>query len=372
MSTLNEVSLNHPEIFVSIMMPVYNAERYIAQAIESVLAQSYPHWELIIVDDGSTDRSGQIARQYNDKRIRVFYQENAGEAAARNHALAQMRGELVAFIDADDFYLPNHLELIVRYLVDHPRRDGVYTDGYHCDEEGRQLKSLSSRRRGPFEDWIFPEVVRASDVFGPPICVALRREKILAWQLQFDPEIVIGPDWDFLTRYSEYASFGYIDAKTCYYRIHQTNITVKTDLRRRAGYLARCREKAIKLPRFHECPLDVRRWVFYDLLINLLPGEMDRRDRITHWPEFEQLPPVEKANLLRWMATSAVIERVNSPLIHEWYRRARNYAPWNRRVILQCWLHRISPVLLRKMLLLLARKEDRGLQDPFADFKISS
>lgn len=372
MNTLSKVGFNRPEMLVSIMMPVYNAERYIAQAIESVFSQSYPHWELIIVDDGSTDRSGQIARQYNDARIRVFYQENAGEAAARNHALAQMMGEIVAFIDADDFFMPNHLELIVRYLRDNPQQDGVYTDGYHCDEEGRQLKSLSSRRRGPFEGWIFPEVVRASDVFGPPICVALRREKILAWQLQFDPEIVIGPDWDFLTRFSEHSSFGYIDAKTCYYRIHQTNITVKTDLRRRAGYLARCREKAIQLSRFKECPLDVRRWAFYDLLINLLPGETERRDRITHWSEFEQLPSDEKANLMRWMATSAAIERVNSPLVHQWYERAREYAPRNGRVVAQYWLHRISPAFLRWVLLFLARKEGGGLQDPFADIKFPS
>jgi glycosyltransferase involved in cell wall biosynthesis len=366
---MNRSGYNYSEILVSVMMPVYNAERYVAQAIESVLAQSYPHWELIIVDDGSTDRSGQIARQYQDARIRVYYQKNAGEAAARNQALAQMKGELLAFIDADDFYQPNHLELIVRYLADNPQRDGVYTDGYHCDEEGRRLKSLASRRRGPFEGWIFPEVVRSSDVFGPPICVALRSEKIRAWQLQFDPEIVIGPDWDFLTRYSEQASFGYIDEKTCYYRIHQTNITVKTDLRRRAGYLARCREKAIKLSRFNECPLDVRRWVFYDLLINLLAGEMERRDRITRWPEFEQLPPNEKANLLRWMATSAIMEMDNSPFIRQWYERAREYAPRNGRVLVQYWLHRISPAILRKALLILARRG--GLQDPFADFKIS-
>jgi glycosyltransferase involved in cell wall biosynthesis len=81
---------------VSIMMPVYNAERYIEQAIESVLSQTYPHWELIIVNDGSTDRTPDIVTQYADPRIKAFHQPNSGEASARNMALRHLQGEYVA------------------------------------------------------------------------------------------------------------------------------------------------------------------------------------------------------------------------------------------------------------------------------------
>src|SRR5512145_295142 len=98
------------------MMPAYNAEVYIRQSIDSVLAQTYPNWELVIVDDGSTDRTGEIASEYGDPRIRVFRQENGGEAAARNTALKNIQGEFLAFLDADDLYLPDHLEVSVEYL----------------------------------------------------------------------------------------------------------------------------------------------------------------------------------------------------------------------------------------------------------------
>ncbi len=94
---------------VSVMMPAYNAERYIRPAMESLLAQTYSRWELIVVNDGSKDATAAIARSFDDPRIRVIDQPNGGEASARNTALRTMRGEFVAFLDADDAYLPEHL-----------------------------------------------------------------------------------------------------------------------------------------------------------------------------------------------------------------------------------------------------------------------
>jgi glycosyltransferase involved in cell wall biosynthesis len=92
---------------VSIMMPAYNAEAFIAQAIESVLAQTMTDWELIIVDDGSTDGTPAVTDRYQDPGIRVLRQPNGGESIARNTALQHMRGSLVAFLDADDVFLPS-------------------------------------------------------------------------------------------------------------------------------------------------------------------------------------------------------------------------------------------------------------------------
>ncbi|HWQ83752.1 MAG TPA: glycosyltransferase family A protein, partial [Anaerolineales bacterium] len=193
---------------ISIMMPVYNAEKFIEQAIESVLAQTYPNFELIIVNDGSTDRTPELAVKYSDPRIRVIHQSNGGESIARNTALRHMHGEYVAFLDADDMFLERHIELGIAYLNAHPDCDGVYSDGYHFDAHGNRSQSLSSNRRGPFEGFIFGEVARASDVFGPPICVILRRGIITRFHLEYDPEIVIGPDWDFFIQYAELGRFG--------------------------------------------------------------------------------------------------------------------------------------------------------------------
>jgi len=101
---------------VSIMMPAFNAERYIRQAIESILAQRYPSWELVVVNDGSTDSTPKIIAGFSDPRIRIYHQENGGEASARNSALEHSNGKYLAFLDADDLYLPNHLDETIAYL----------------------------------------------------------------------------------------------------------------------------------------------------------------------------------------------------------------------------------------------------------------
>lgn len=96
---------------VSIVMPAYNAETTIRCAIDSVLAQTYPHWELVIVDDASTDNTAEIARSYEDQRIHLYSNtQNSGEGATRDVAIANSTGEWVAVLDADDAWLPQRLE----------------------------------------------------------------------------------------------------------------------------------------------------------------------------------------------------------------------------------------------------------------------
>jgi glycosyltransferase involved in cell wall biosynthesis len=326
-------------------MPAYNAERYIASAIESVLAQTYPHWELVVVNDGSTDRTAGSLARYSDPRLRVFHQPNGGEAAARNRALTQLQGEFVAFLDADDQFLAHHLEATVAYLRERPDRDGVYTDGYYIDEAGNRLGALSSRRRGPFEGPIFEQVVRASDVFGPPICTVLRRKAITDHHLTFDRDIVIGPDWDFLTRFAEVAEFGYLNQVTCLYRVHQSNITVTTTSQKRRLSLARCREKAIKLPRFRTCSVETRGYAFYDLLVNLLTGFPERQVAITEWPEFRELPIRERARLFRLMASRAIMNGIDSRYIDNWFHLAQTLNPADVRGKLLANVYRSSPLI---------------------------
>lgn len=103
---------------ISIITPMYNGEKYVARTIESVLAQSYPHWEMLIVDDGSRDNSPQIVAAYaqRDNRICLIQQPNGGSAAARNNALRHAKGRYICFLDADDLWDANFLEEQLNFL----------------------------------------------------------------------------------------------------------------------------------------------------------------------------------------------------------------------------------------------------------------
>ena len=106
------------EGLVSVITPCYNGEKYLPETIESVIAQSYPQWEMLVVDDGSTDDSFGIAQHYADRdsRIKVLRQENKGSAAARNLGMRHAQGQYIALLDADDLWLPVFLERQISFL----------------------------------------------------------------------------------------------------------------------------------------------------------------------------------------------------------------------------------------------------------------
>ena len=123
--------MNDQQPFVSVIMPAYNGERYIADSIRSLLAQTYDNWELIVVDDGSTDRTGEIVREMaaHEPRIKYVYQANGRLGKARNTGILNSRGPLIAFLDQDDLWAPQKLELQV--AVQQTLKGGVvFTGGY--------------------------------------------------------------------------------------------------------------------------------------------------------------------------------------------------------------------------------------------------
>jgi len=118
---------------VSVIIPIFNGESYIKEAVDSVLSQTYKNIEVIIVDDGSTDRTGEIVKDIiqHDRRIRYIYQENKGQSAARNTAIDNAKGKYIAFLDADDVFLPTKIEKQVSYMELHPDCDLCYCKIYH-------------------------------------------------------------------------------------------------------------------------------------------------------------------------------------------------------------------------------------------------
>ena len=121
---------------VSVVMPVYNVQKYVAQAIQSVLEQTYQDFELLIIDDQSPDDSVSVCQQFQDQRIHIIHQQNLGLAGARNTGIQHAKGEYIAFLDADDYWAPEKLEQHIAHLRHHPSIGVSYCPSAFVDDHG--------------------------------------------------------------------------------------------------------------------------------------------------------------------------------------------------------------------------------------------
>jgi len=138
---------------ISIIMPAYNAEKHIAESIESVVRQTYANWELIIIDDGSSDNTAKIANSYLEKdcRIRYIYQRNQKQGKARNNGIENSKGKLIAFLDSDDLWVSDKLEIQVGFFLGH-NYDLIFSDGYLVQDDPNNVlasfNTLCGEHRG--------------------------------------------------------------------------------------------------------------------------------------------------------------------------------------------------------------------------------
>lgn len=124
---------------LSVIIPVYNSESSVAETLRSVLAQTYRDLEIIIVDDGSTDKSIDICKQFQDERIRIIHQQNRGLAGARNTGIRQARGEYLAFVDSDDLWLPEKLAKHLEHFERSPEVGVSFSRSSLIDDQGKPL-----------------------------------------------------------------------------------------------------------------------------------------------------------------------------------------------------------------------------------------
>ena len=115
--------------FFSIILPTYNRAYLLPKAIESVLSQTFVDWELIIVDDGSTDNTKELIEAYSNERIRYIYQINQERSAARNKGIENATGEYICFLDSDDYFLPEKLETIFSFIQQKNEKKAIFYDG---------------------------------------------------------------------------------------------------------------------------------------------------------------------------------------------------------------------------------------------------
>jgi Glycosyltransferases, probably involved in cell wall biogenesis len=155
--------------FISIVMPLYNKEAEVERAIQSVFAQSFRDYELIIVDDGSTDRGPSVVATIDDYRIRMICQENAGVSAARNRGIEEARADLVAFLDADDEWKPDFLETILRLREKFPTCKVFGTPYFFCSPDGRQRPAIIRGLPAGFRDGVLVDYFDIASRSDPPL-----------------------------------------------------------------------------------------------------------------------------------------------------------------------------------------------------------
>lgn len=214
---------------VSVILPAYNAQAYIAQAVDSVLTQDYANLELLVIDDGSTDGTANHP-MLQDRRIRVFQQNNAGPAVARNLGLAHARGELIAFIDADDLWLPGKLTAQVNYLQAHPDISIVFggfqrwepaANGSFVIPEVPPPAGTTHTLTQP-SGWIYTDLLLDSVVH---IITAMVRRPVFDAVGLFDTQLPTGEDYDFWLRASRQFKIDQLARTLACYRIHSTSLT---------------------------------------------------------------------------------------------------------------------------------------------------
>lgn len=199
---------------VSVVMPVYNGERYLREAIDSVLSQEGVRVELVVVDDGSTDGSPGIIKEYSG-RITSIWQPNSRQAVAQNNAIRNSVGEYVAYLDSDDVCLPGRLRRQVDFLEKNPDFDLVYCATEYIDSEGNTLMIKIPKEPDPLR------LLYLNDV---PHSAVMHRRGALERVGLFD-ETYPNQDWDLWVRFSEVSRLGLLPLPLVKYREHPANLT---------------------------------------------------------------------------------------------------------------------------------------------------
>jgi glycosyltransferase involved in cell wall biosynthesis len=212
-------------VLISLVITVYNRERYLSEAIESVLAQTRQDFDLLIWDDGSTDNSVEIAKEYakRDRRIRVVAAEHQGRTPSLKEAIAQTKGCYIGLVDSDDLLAPTALEETAAVLEADPVVGLVYTDYMDIDRQGKVI-GYGNRCRVPYsKERLLVDFMTFH--------FRLMRRQVFEQVGGFDEACAYAEDYDLCLRLSEVTQIRHINKPLYYYRCHQANITNQHQIR---------------------------------------------------------------------------------------------------------------------------------------------
>lgn len=215
---------------VTVIVPAYNCSAYLSEALNSILAQDYPNLEIIVVDDGSTDGSAEIAEGYGPP-VRVIRQKNQGPAAARNGAVGEAKGEYLAFLDGDDLWLPGKLRAQMKHLLAHTDIGIVYGgfQRWYANKNGvyppvedvpgiKQEEGLDSELSG----WIYHHLLRDNYIH---IITAVLSRNLFESLGGFDESLRVGEDYDFWLRATRVVPAHRFARDVALYRVNPASTT---------------------------------------------------------------------------------------------------------------------------------------------------
>jgi len=207
---------------VSIIMPIYNSSKWISDSIKSVVNQSFDNWELIIVNDGSTDNSVEIIQQYlNDKRIKLFHQKNLGPANARNIGISNCNGEFLAFLDSDDIWLHEKLQIQLQFFESNPHIGLVYSN-YNLFYDNPKL-TFPLKQSNWFHTWPDNHRLLVYDFIG--ILTVVVRTSIIKELGGFNENLFGTEDWDLWIKVAQFNKISKIEKVTASYRVHPDGLS---------------------------------------------------------------------------------------------------------------------------------------------------
>ena len=202
---------------VSVIVPTYNRAELIGLTIESILKQTFADFELIVINDGSTDGTEETIKKYTDPRIKYYRKDNGGESSARNYGLRMAQGEFIAYCDSDDIFCPDHLAALVAALEKDPHFAVAYGDAKVVTAKGSSVSNFAGRK-SPEKDFFF----------SPPPSNILHRRECLDKAGLFDeaPALVPGgADWDMWLRLIRHYKFIHVPKVLTEYHIHAECMT---------------------------------------------------------------------------------------------------------------------------------------------------
>lgn len=204
---------------ISVIIPLYNKEKYVAETIKSVLNQTYTNFELIIINDGSTDNSLKVVEKFKDKRIRIFTKKNVGQSNTRNYGIKKSKGKCFAFIDADDMWYEDHLTNLYNVFLQNNNDTNIVCDKYTSDKkikldndtitiiDKNNILNYFSKSQFPFH-----------------LCSCLIKKKYIEeYNLNLEEELSIGEDINFILKFNQYSKIYFINKYGLFYNRDDEN-----------------------------------------------------------------------------------------------------------------------------------------------------